>query len=402
MIEKCCPSFQKNSLKNYKFSVYRGIDELNTDEINPILYQKSVYFNPSYLKVMEISNSAIEPLYTVIYNKDKPVGFACFQLLKTQFSAPDSNVKGLVPTIHKTSMFLTGKSPLNIRFNVLVCGNAFITGEHGVAILEGVNKNEVMDVLAEAIIEIRKQKKQEGTTIGVVLFKDFMSESLHISNEIEEYGYSAFRADPNMVMEVNPAWKSFEDYKTALKSKFRTKLNKALKDSAELEVVNVNEHYFIEHLKEFKALYGQVEEKASFHLGAIKMNTFVELKKAFKEDFIVKCYLFEGKMVGYLTAFVQYNTLDAHFIGLDYECNRRLGVYQRILYDYVNIAIERKLSRIKFGRTAGEIKTTIGAVPVDLTLYVKQSNKVLNFFTKYIMAGVKPNKFPVRRPFKAN
>ena len=63
------------------------------------------------------------------------------------------------------------------------------------------------------------------------------------------------------------------------------------------------------------------------------------------------------------------NNLDAHFVGINYEYNREYAVYQRMLYDYIQIAIENRLQQINFGRTASEIKSSVGAEPQNLTIY---------------------------------
>jgi len=71
-----------------------------------------------------------------------------------------------------------------------------------------------------------------------------------------------------------------------------------------------------------------------------------------------------------------------------------------MLYDYVKIGIERKLGFINFGRTAGEIKSTLGAVPEELTCYVRHKKSVANFLFKPFIRKIKPSVFEQRFPFK--
>ena len=54
---------------------------------------------------------------------------------------------------------------------------------------------------------------------------------------------------------------------------------------------------------------------------------------------------------------------DAHFIGIDYSKNKEFAIYPRILNDYVRLGIETKSNQINLGRTASEIKSTLGAKP---------------------------------------
>ncbi len=396
VLEHLCPTQKKEALKPYTFSIYSTIDALPKEEVEALILNKSVYFKPTYLRVMEKTNPEITFRYVQLFYEKELVGFASFQIIQTRFSKPDSNLSGFLPKLDQVFQRLFGRSPLDIQFKVLVCGNAFITGEHGIVMKDGVNKNQLMNVLSESIIEILKRE----SNIKLVLLKDFVQESLSITNEIKDYGYSAFRADQNMVFELPRHWANFQDYKAALKAKYRTKLNKAFKDSKSVIVKEVDTSFFAEHISSFIELYNQVEQKASFHLGAIEMQTFVELKRVFKDSFLVKAYFIDQKMVAYLTAFKHHDTLDAHFIGLDYKMNRKYALYQRILYDYVQIALDHNLKRIKFGRTASEIKSTLGAVPTDLTLYVKHVNPMVNFLTKRIVKQIRPSTFDLRKPFK--
>ncbi len=399
--KKCCPIRKAGELSAFKFTLHSSIDQIHEDLVNQISLDKSVYFQHNYLKAVEQSNAQIEHRYVVIYKEDLPISFASFQILNTSFSVPNDNTSKVLLNLKSSVEFVT-RTPIeeHLKLKVLVCGNAFITGEHGIVINNKVDKKLVMQVLAEATDEICKYEKAQKNKVSLVLFKDFKSDSLHISDAIQDYGFSSFKADPNLVFELSPDWKRFDDYKNALKAKYRTKLNKALKCSAELEVVDVDAEFFSKNIDQFNALYAQVDQKASFHLGTINMQTFIELKKSYQEDFIVWAYFIEDKMVGYLSAFRHLDTLDAHFIGLDYSVNRTYYVYQRMLYDYVKIALDLKLSRIKFGRTAGEIKSTIGAHPNDLTLYVRHNNRFINKLTPLVSKSIKPAKFNLRKPFK--
>jgi hypothetical protein len=88
-------------------------------------------------------------------------------------------------------------------------------------------------------------------------------------------------------------------------------------------------------------------------------------------------------------------------IGIDYDTNREHGVYQRILYDYVELAIRQRCNRIVYGRTAAEIKSTVGAFPVDLTCCIKHRRNISNTLLSMIINYVKPSEYPQREPFKS-
>ncbi|NNC82047.1 MAG: GNAT family N-acetyltransferase, partial [Flavobacteriales bacterium] len=108
----------------------------------------------------------------------------------------------------------------------------------------------------------------------------------------------------------------------------------------------------------------------------------------------------EGKLVGFLSAFDCGEELEVHYVGLDYDCNRELGLYQRMLVEFLRRAIEGGHQRINYGRTAEQAKSSLGAEPVEMRLYTKHRNMIANRLITPLMASVAPNSFELRSPFK--
>lgn len=92
--------------------------------------------------------------------------------------------------------------------------------------------------------------------------------------------------------------------------------------------------------------------------------------------------------------------LDAHFIGIDYSKNKEFGIYTRILNDYVRLGIETKSTQINLGRTASEIKSTLGAQPKTLTCYCKHQRYLPNQVLKPFIESVQIKSFKRHSVFK--
>ena len=97
------------------------------------------------------------------------------------------------------------------------------------------------------------------------------------------------------------------------------KANKADSKSSALETRLFTEHDFETYKDELQALYQNTIANASFNAQVLNLNTYIHLRATLKDDFIVKAYFLDHKLVGFLTALVNKNALDAHFIGLDYD-----------------------------------------------------------------------------------
>ena len=148
------------------------------------------------------------------------------------------------------------------------------------------------------------------------------------------------------------------------------------------------------------ALYKKVVNNADFNLSHFNLESYKTLKSAFGEKYILKTYELDDKIVGFMSGMINQNSLDAHFVGLDYSLNRQYAIYQRMLYDYIQIAIAKKLKTLNFGRTASEIKSSVGAKPQDLTMYLRHKKGITNKIVKLFLQYIQPSPFRQHFPFK--
>jgi len=147
-------------------------------------------------------------------------------------------------------------------------------------------------------------------------------------------------------------------------------------------------------------LYKKVSSKADFNLGDFNLKTYISLKEKLQDNYIIKSYSLNGKVVGFMSCIVNHNSLDAHFVGIDYLINRKYAIYQRMLYDYIEIAINKKKKYLNFGRTASEIKSSVGAIPQDLTMYIRHKKSIKNRILKLFLQRIEPTPFHQKFPFK--
>ena len=203
-----------------------------------------------------------------------------------------------------------------------------------------------------------------------------------------------------MLIALKSDWENFEDYKNALKSKYRIKANKADSKSEGLEGRFLSKKEIQSYQNDLQNLYQNTIDKANFNAQVLNLNTYISLKDCYKKDFIVKAYFLEGKIVGFLSALKNKTHLDAHFIGLDYDLNKTHAIYLRILNDYVRLGIQHRVGQINLGRTASEIKTTIGAMPLELSCYIKHKNKFINALIKPFFKKIQIKGFKQHNPFK--
>ena len=394
--------FHQCKVKNsdYKAQFFRAVEAIPAKIFQELHCTDNLYFNPKYLISLAENHPNIDFWYVILYDvHDSPIAFATIQIVDFFLENVQNDLKGIAEKIQKIGRSLgliTNRKP----FKILTCGNTFVSGEHGIFIKSNQNKQQVIKELAKSVVQLVNDEKQFSYKISGFMLKDFIHESLFVSDELLEYNYHSFNVEPNMLMQIDKDWHNFTDYLAAMKTKFRVKAKKAMELSFPLDIVEIDESNLQKYLPEMEVLYKSVSSKAEFNLGSFNLESYGDLKKNLGENYLIKGYVLNGRLVGFLSAMINGANLDAHFVGIDYEYNREYAVYQRMLYDYIQIAIENKLKQINFGRTASEIKSSVGAEPQNLTIYFRHKNHIPNKILRFFINKIQPTPFSQKFPFK--
>jgi predicted N-acyltransferase len=375
---------------------FSAIDEVPSQIWDALECKENSYFQPNFLKSLEKNHPEIIFSYIVLIDQKKqPTAFASIKIIDFR---TDSIKKGFPFLINfgRKLRVLPAKKPLKL----LICGNTFVSGEHGIFINKKQNKKAIIKELAKSINYFVNSDKKLKKQIDAFLLKDYAQESLSITNELKKFNYHTFSVEPNMKLELQKDWHTFDDYLAALKTKFRVKARKAFALSAQLRTEEVTLKNIDQKLPKMTALYEKVASNASFNLVDFNLETYKDLKEKLGENYILKTYWLGDEIVGFISGMINNDSLDAHFVGIDYQLNKSHAIYQRMLYTYIEIGIEKRLKTINFGRTASEIKSSVGAVPQDLTMYLRHKKTIKNRILKLLLQRVQPTAFQQKFPFK--
>ena len=373
----------------------RSINQVNSDW-DKIVGDKNVYLTSQYLRTLEDGLKHIKFYYIQFFSTDNIlVGIAYCQIIP--ITSNEINVKAL-------SERMAGMLPKSliesIDLKVLICGNAFATEENGFFFVPDLFRSSICHLINEALDEVHLREKNEGNKIAMTLIKDFWPESFDTTSQFKDHGFSEVDIDVNMILRLEESWKSFEDYLFAMNSKFRTKAMQVIRKSASLHIVNFDGCSDKNQIDQVEGLYNTVVDRANFSFGRLNASTLFAMKKSLGDDFFFRGYYLDNRLIGFSTATRFNDVFDGNFIGLDYDYNQDYAVYQRMLYDFVKHGINIGVQYIRIGRTAEEIKSGVGAQPIEMKLYVKHRNKVTNALIRPFIQNLKPSKFHLRRPFK--
>lgn len=283
-----------------------------------------------------------------------------------------------------------------VDFQTLVVGNMTLTGSYGVNFKSEYKSlyDELIPLVVDKAIEYLKSQRRK---IRGIILKDFDSEN---RPQIKNSGYAEFSVQPNMVMNIDPIWKDFDDYLSSMKSKYRTRTKRARKKAKLLTKRSLSLDEIKENNYKISELYKNVSNGAGFNLFTLPENYFWNLKKNLGNKMQLTAYYDGASMVGFYTSIQNNVDVDAHFLGYHPEYNRKCQIYLNMLYDLVDEAINLKADKLIMSRTAMEIKSSVGAKGHDMFVFMKSTNSIVNWLIPYgLLYFVPQTKWQARSPF---
>ena len=212
--------------------------------------------------------------------------------------------------------------------------------------------------------------------------------------------FNIITIDPDMRLNISKDWKSFEDYKNNISSKYKKRLRRVFHLSNPLEIKPIKKEDIPTQLSQMEELYLNVYENSSFSGPPFNMNIFLEFFKNKDINHQISGYYLKNNLVAFSSEFFNGNKLYSYYIGLDYNVNRKYKIYNRILYDTISNGISKNATQIIFGRTASEFKSTVGAIPKKSKSAIFIVNPIINFLLSPILNRISPDDWIQRNPFK--
>lgn len=393
------------SKDGYTFRLFHSAAELDEDweAAQP---PRNLYLQIPLLTALEAAPPiGMRFCYLVMFENGRPFGVVNCQIIKfeTDQSVQDMEGSTKAPGLLKSvGVAVKNKVAKQFQFKLLVCGNLMLTGEHGFYFhSEKLNKKEFVHLVEEALEVTQSELKKKKIKTDGIFIKDIDENHVSCNEQLKSHAFREFLFHPNMVLNLRPEWKNFEDYKAALTSKYRVRIKKAIKEGQPFTKIEFTEEQIQNNLTRLYELYRKVMNSADFNMIVLPENYALELKKQLGDRFIVTGYYLDGELVGCRTNIVNYDEVEAHFLGYDASLNRKYKLYMNILIDSLNCGFENKAKRVVYARTAMEIKSSIGAEPEQLHGYIRANNKIINKIISPVLEYFRPpDDWVQRRPFK--
>lgn len=289
------------------------------------------------------------------------------------------------------------------RFRTLVAGQGLGTGEH--------TFRWIPEVALEDRVRWTEQAFEECAahwSIRVWMAKDFgpdLDQALapHWSKPWQRATF-----DPVMITPLDPTWTDRESWMEALRTKARTKVRSILARNSDVTLNRITDPTELRALgPDLIDLYEQVYGRASIVMGGLEADDFARLAEHWGDDFLLVTHHFEGRLVGFHCGIhhadpaAQGGTIEAYFVGFEPELNKECALYQRMLIEFIGWGISLGAAKVVMGRTAMEIKSTLGALPVPVSTWVHIRLPLAMPFIRWMVRRSPPHPFKPRKAWRA-
>jgi hypothetical protein len=353
------------------------------------------YNHPEYYGSLAKSTSLLYPYYIAAYDKEVLKAIMYMQVVEFPMGSLLQRLK-------------SGKGVISIILHALLCylakfkwliasyGNLYFIPDTGCLFDKNVSKIEKENIVAAIHRYIEKSPEFKG--IKAFMFSNITEEKKH--NVPNCFG--VFEVDPVMVLKIRPNWQHFNDYLEALSSKYRVRLKKVLQVSKPIISKDMTWDELQSKESIIYHLYKEVAINADFNISYLGESYFTLVKKTLPDKFFIQGYYIEDKLIGFVSYFLEDKQIHIHYMGMDYTLYAQYKLYNRMLSDFVRIGIENQVKMVDFGRTATEIKSTLGAIPQRIFTFIKFNNKLLNLFLTIILRNFEIQPYIIRNPFRSD
>jgi hypothetical protein len=378
----------------YSFEIYSHTSTLPS-EWNSIAVG-NIFLTSEYLEVLEKSAPTNMICHFIgLFKKKELVGIALSQFLNLNQMESFGERDKCVKTAVRNTVFK------NFASHILIIGNNMLTGQNAFIFSDKIDRIQGLKTLKSASEKLKSSFKNKGTKIHITTFKDFATEETTPFKQAGFQKHFQYSTQPNMVFDIPSQWKSEQDYIDALLKKYRDQYKRARKKGEGIEKRKLNLEDIIQYEDTIYDLYHHVAKNAYFNTFFLTKNHFRIFKEVLKDRFLFYGYFMNDCLIGFNTLIKNGDIMDTYFLGYDDSIQREKMLYLNMLYDMVAYSINKGFKEIIFARTALEIKSSIGAKPIEMFGFAQHSNPAADLIFERAFSYLEPKvNWQERSPFK--
>jgi len=380
---------ERHTPSGFAFALADSIDYLDQHHWDKVTAHDSLFLSRRYLRVLEEAGPEnLRQRYALIFREKEPVAAISAQ-----------SVTVSVARLRKSS---TNGRLDRLEEKMLVCGNLLSWGMHGISFAPNVDHAPLWPAVAEAIYRLRRVDKLFGDT-AFVMVKDIPDAHASAATALSRFSYRELETEPNMVLEISPQWKSYDDYLASLTSKYRKQSKQIEKEvtAAGCTLEEIKSDEIARDAEQLHALYLQTHKNARLRLVTLPVAFLPTLAKCLGDDMRFTVLKRDGALLGFVTTVKDGETAVGYYIGFDRKANADIPIYFRLLQSVIGHAISLGCKRLSLGRTALEPKARLGARPDPMRIWIRHRIPMLNLVVRGLLHTIDDHEEPPERnPFK--
>jgi hypothetical protein len=381
------------------------VDYLDPERWDSVTRSGSIFLSRDVLRVVERHGPEnIQPRYAIIFRGDKAVAALAAQVVTITGERLKPDEGGARPKsdsklLRRILRPAVNVATANIRERMIVAGNLLSWGFHGIGFLREEEPTALWSGVAEALYRIRRAERLTGQ-MNFVMVKDVTPNEAGLE-ALHRFSYRPMETEPNMVLKIEPSWRSYDDYLAALDAKYRRNAKEQVKKLAAAGCVVEQLAELEAHAVRLHELYLAVHGNAAVRLVTLPPTYLPALAGAAGQNF--RCIVIRrgDEILGFVTAIRDGETALGYYIGFDREAAATgLPLYLQLLHATIASAIEWRCKSLSLGRTALEPKAALGAKPEPMSVWLRHRVSAFNWIFRGLLGGVPHAEAPERNPFK--
>jgi len=395
---------ERHRPSGFDFALADRVDFLNGAAWDAVTARGSLFLQRKLLRVIEAHGpDNLVPRYTLIFREQQPVAAVAAQLVTVTNKHLLKEESGGGQSGNSLQRVLTPAARIataNLNEPLLVAGNLMSWGFHGIAFAAGEDPAALWPGVAEALYRIRRAERLLGQT-NLVLVKDVTEREQGLET-LRRFSYRPVETEPNMELTLNPAWRTYDNYLTALDAKYRRNAKDQVKKLSTAGCVVESLADLAPHSARLHELYLAVHRNASVRLVTLAESYLPQLALALGDDFRCTVIRRGEQILGFVTTLRDGDTAISYYIGFDRAAAAEgLPIYLRLLHATIADAIAWGCKSLSLGRTALEPKAALGAKPKPMSVWLRHRIPAMNWILRGMLDAITHEEAPERNPFKA-
>jgi predicted N-acyltransferase len=368
------------------------IGQLDAGSWDAVSRGQSFFFSRPYLEMLQaVAPENIEPRYGLVCRGDEPLAGLCAQVITVSLAQVATSKKLLAGLQDRVTQ------------RVLMCGNALTFGMHAVCFAPGADRSIAWPGVAEALYRMRRAEKLAGH-MDLVVIKDLGAAACEESGALAKLSYSRVETEPDMVLTLDPSWRSHADYLGGLTTKYRGNVKSQIFrrfDESGCRIESMNAAQAAAEQEALHQLYLQVHGGASLRPFTLRSAYWPAITRATGDDGALLVARREGRPVAFIFLVKDGETSIAYHIGFDRQvAGEGVPLYLRMLHASVEQSIRFGCKRVSFGRTALEPKARLGCKPEPMFVWARHRHPVVNQLLRPLLGFIQHAEAPDVDPFK--